>query len=88
MIRVTIKILLLILIFDSILLGQEKDTLKLNYVEKFLPYGLIEKVPENLPKVGIALSGGGSRSLSQIGVLKAFEEKHIPIDDIVPFPVN
>ncbi|NTV47187.1 MAG: patatin-like phospholipase family protein, partial [Chlorobiales bacterium] len=33
--------------------------------------------------VGLALSGGGSRGLSQVGVLKAFEEKQIPIDFIV-----
>ncbi|MFN3394515.1 MAG: patatin-like phospholipase family protein, partial [Candidatus Thermochlorobacter sp.] len=34
-------------------------------------------------KVGLALSGGGARALCQIGVLKAFEEKGIPIDAIV-----
>ncbi|MCS7013522.1 MAG: patatin-like phospholipase family protein [Chloroherpetonaceae bacterium] len=33
-------------------------------------------------KVGLALSGGGARGLSHIGVLKAFEEKGIPIDAI------
>lgn len=33
-------------------------------------------------KVGLALSGGGARGLAHIGVLKAFEEKGIPIDAI------
>jgi NTE family protein len=33
-------------------------------------------------KIGFVFSGGGSRGLSQIGVLKAFEEECIPIDFI------
>ncbi len=32
--------------------------------------------------VGIALSGGGANALSQIGVLKALEEKGVPVDYI------
>ena len=83
MIRTIKNILFFFLISCAYLPAQQKDTLKLTYIEKFLPYGLIQKVPENMPRVGIALSGGGSRSLSQIGVLKAFEEKHIPVEDIV-----
>lgn len=35
------------------------------------------------PKVGLVLSGGGVRGLSHIGVIKALEEKNIPIDYIV-----
>lgn len=31
------------------------------------------------PKVGVALSGGGSRGLAHIGVLKVFERENIPI---------
>jgi NTE family protein len=34
------------------------------------------------PKVGLALSGGGARGLSQIGILKVFEKENIPIDYI------
>ncbi len=33
-------------------------------------------------KIGLALSGGGARGLAHIGVIKAFEEKGIPIDII------
>ncbi len=33
-------------------------------------------------KVGLVLSGGGARGLSEIGVMKALEENHIPIDYI------
>lgn len=32
------------------------------------------------PRVGIALSGGGALGLAHIGVLRYFEEHHIPID--------
>ncbi|HUL45331.1 MAG TPA: patatin-like phospholipase family protein [Bacteroidota bacterium] len=35
------------------------------------------------PKVGLVLSGGGGRGLAQIGVLRALERHHIPIDFIV-----
>ena len=36
----------------------------------------------NRPKIGLVLSGGGARGLAHIGVLKALEEKKIPIDYI------
>ncbi len=36
----------------------------------------------NAQKVGVVLSGGGARGLAHIGVLKALEENHIPIDYI------
>jgi NTE family protein len=35
------------------------------------------------PKVALVLSGGGARGGAHIGVLKALEEQHIPIDIIV-----
>ncbi|MFH0948270.1 MAG: patatin-like phospholipase family protein [Elusimicrobiota bacterium] len=35
------------------------------------------------PKIAVVLGGGGARGLSHIGVLKALEEKKIPIDIIV-----
>ncbi|MFC2084136.1 patatin-like phospholipase family protein [Bacteroidota bacterium] len=63
--------------------GQINDTLKLDSKLQNLPYGLSERVPESKPQIGLALSGGGSRSISQLGVLLAFEERGIPIDYIV-----
>lgn len=45
---------------------------------KFFPY--IEK---SMPKVALVLSGGGSRGISQIGVLEALQAAHVPIDIIV-----
>lgn len=32
------------------------------------------------PSIGLALSGGAARGIAHVGVLKAFEEHHIPID--------
>ncbi len=37
---------------------------------------------KNRPKIGLVLSGGGARGLAHIGVLRALEKKHIPIDYI------
>lgn len=73
----------LLLIITASLFAQERDTLRLNLVDKKLPFGLIQKVPSNLPKIGIALSGGGARAISQVGILRAFEEKKLPIEFIV-----
>lgn len=73
----------LILIFFTPVFAQQKDTLKLNFTEKLLPFGIIENVPSNLPKIGLALSGGGARAISQIGILRSLEENNIPIEYIV-----
>jgi NTE family protein len=35
------------------------------------------------PTVGVVLSGGGASGVAHVGVLKALEENHIPIDYIV-----
>ena len=34
------------------------------------------------PRVGLVLSGGGARGLAHVGVLKALEELHVPVDAI------
>jgi len=46
-------------------------------------YTLFNPMKPARKTVGLALSGGGANGLSQIGVLKAFEEANIPIDFIV-----
>ncbi len=35
------------------------------------------------PKVALVLSGGGSRGISQVGILEELEEAHIPVDMII-----
>uniref|UniRef100_Q3ATV9 PNPLA domain-containing protein n=1 Tax=Chlorobium chlorochromatii (strain CaD3) TaxID=340177 RepID=Q3ATV9_CHLCH len=50
-----------------------------------LPYNRYALKPFMRParkSVAVALSGGGANALAQIGVLKAFEEAHIPVDAI------
>lgn len=42
--------------------------------------GPVDTIPHD--KVGVVLSGGGASGLAHIGVLKALEENHIPIDYI------
>ncbi|HYM34678.1 MAG TPA: patatin-like phospholipase family protein, partial [Steroidobacteraceae bacterium] len=34
------------------------------------------------PRIGLVLSGGGARGAAHVGVLKALEEMHIPVDAI------
>lgn len=82
--RTGILFVVLLIINSILLFPQEtgKRELRLDYESKKLPYGLEKKVPVQKPKVGLALSGGGARGLSQIGVLKAFKEKNIPVDVI------
>src|SRR5260370_38330023 len=38
------------------------------------------KAPQHRPKIGVALEGGGAMGLAHIGVLKWFEEHHIPVE--------
>ena len=46
--------------------------------DSYVPYYRI-----NRPKIILALSGGGSRGLAQIGALKVLEQHGIPVDGIV-----
>jgi NTE family protein len=61
-------------------------------VRRFLPRLAKEIGPPNYfllhrelarPRLGLALSGGGARALSQIGMLQVLEEHNLPIDFIV-----
>ncbi len=48
-----------------------------------LQVGVAQQRVQDRPKVGLVLSGGGVRGLAHIGVIKALEEHHVPIDYIV-----
>jgi NTE family protein len=63
--------------------AQEKKTISLELRKKNLPFGLTEYVPSIEPVIGLALSGGGARAISQLGALRAFEEAGIEADVIV-----
>ncbi len=45
---------------------------------RFFPY-----LAKSRPKVALVLSGGGSRGISQVGVLEEFEKAHIHIDMVI-----
>jgi NTE family protein len=47
-------------------------------VPTFVPFHPVQR-----PRVALVLSGGGSRGISAIGVLKALEEHRIPVDLVV-----
>ena len=36
--------------------------------------------PDRRPRIGLVLSGGGARGISQVGVLKFLERERIPVD--------
>src|SRR5262245_46493702 len=40
------------------------------------------QTPPPRPKIGLALGGGGARGIAHIGVIRALEEMHIPVDYI------
>jgi NTE family protein len=77
------KILLLPLLIAASVFAQQKIILKTEYIQKQLPFYLTQNIPAPQPKIALALSGGGARGVAQIGVLKALEEKNIPIDFLV-----
>jgi NTE family protein len=80
---VLIKTILLLILFFPWSPAQEIIEIGIDYKINSLPFGLEEKIPGKKPVVALALSGGGSRGLAQIGVLRALEEAGIDIDMIV-----
>ena len=75
-------VLLFFLLFIN-LFGQDTTYLKLNLIEKPLPFGLTEKIPAEYPDVAVVLSGGGAKGIAQIGILKALKEKNIRFNYLV-----
>jgi NTE family protein len=67
----------LFLLFSILSIAQTAETIFLETKTANLPYGLVRKISSVEPVIGLALSGGGARGLSQIGVLKALEESGI-----------
>lgn len=74
---------LIALLFSSFIYSQQKHIISVETEEVKLPFGLTDQVPKNKPKLAFALSGGGARGLSQIGIIKALEQADIKPDIIV-----
>ncbi len=72
------------------LFAQYSDTLFLRLDHRTVkhPYGIEYKEPVLYPSITYALSGGGARGISQIGVLKALEENGIHPNTIVATSVG
>ena len=81
--KIKINIFISLLLFSTLSYSQSIRILSLEYKTKKLPFNLTEKITAERPVISVALSGGGSRGFAQIGVLKAFEENGIQIDNIV-----
>jgi len=71
------------LVDSSFLEPSDTSLIRLEFVQP-QPGELVFPLKETSrrPKIGLALSGGGARGLSQIGVLKVLERENIPIDCI------
>lgn len=76
------KILFVFLFFTAACFGQQRKSIDLELASKSLPLGLTSLRSEYKPNVALALSGGGARGIAQLGLLKAFKEEGIEIDEI------
>jgi NTE family protein len=82
--RTRILFSLIVLLFCAPVFAQQGIVvLKPDYIIRKLPFGLEKRRPAEMPTVGLALSGGGARGISHIGVMKALAEQNIPVDVIV-----
>ncbi len=73
------KILFFLFLIRSFLPAQDSLKLQLNFKETELPFGLKTLTPAEQPVIGLALSGGGARGFSEIGLLKVLSENKIPV---------
>lgn len=56
--------------------------IKLKHSALLISLAILLALPSYAQKVGLVLSGGGASGIAHIGVIKALEENHIPIDYI------
>src|SRR3989337_1317892 len=82
--RMTIILILLILVIPAEALCQQKPLrLRLTYTTS---QGGLKTVPvpakRNIPRLGLALAGGGARAAASIGVLKVLTEEGIPVSAV------
>lgn len=74
-------LILLLLLLPSLLRAQETPAITSPAAAPTNSVLAATKTPQqNRPKIGVALEGGGAMGLAHIGVLRWFEEHHIPVD--------
>ncbi len=79
----TIRLFFVIVCFIPVIVQAQKIIRLPKPDVSFEGLRLIKNSTSDHPKVGLVLSGGGSRGLAQIGVLRSLEKHNIPIDFIV-----
>lgn len=67
-----------IIVVRPLLTEYQKSSTREPSTRNIIPFRQLKR-----PKIALVLSGGGARGIAQIGVLKALEEHHIPIDAII-----
>jgi len=74
--------ILLLLLCPSLLCAQQSSTATATSpkAQEIPAASQTKTTPGTRPKIGVALEGGGALGLAHIGVLKWFEEHHIPVD--------
>ncbi len=83
-----VSIIILLLNLPAIVFPQDvqlSDTVKLDYkIKESLDTNLFNVFPQkvNKTKVGLVLSGGGARGVSQLGVLSVLDDYNIEVDHI------
>jgi len=79
--RRVLFILVLFLVPNYVSAQQESKPAATPAPARDISSGTVTKAtPVPRPKIGVALEGGGAMGLAHIGVLKWFEEHHIPVD--------
>ncbi len=70
------------LLFTSLNFAQNAGSVKLNLTNRFLPFNITEKIPQEFTDFSLVLSGGGARGIAELGVIKALLEEKIPFTRI------
>ena len=74
-------LIFLLLLLPSLLRAQQETPAATPILTPRNAVSAATKMPEqHRPKIGVALEGGGAMGLAHIGVLKWFDEHHIPVD--------
>jgi NTE family protein len=74
-------LILLLLLLPSLLRARQETPAVTSPAAPTNSVPATTKTPlQNRPKIGVALEGGGAMGLAHIGVLRWFEEHHIPVD--------
>ncbi len=76
------SLFVLLLLLPSLLYAQQESALAAPPAQTSgNPSPAGAKIPlRSRPKIGVALEGGGAMGLAHVGVLKWFEEHHLPVD--------